>query len=67
MDVRYSVYRKKDDFPIAVHANSLQCAKAMGITIKSFHEYASRYRHGKSKRVKRMPKWEVIREEEDGK
>lgn len=64
-DVRYSVYRIKDGLPVAIHANSLQCAKAMGITYGSFHSIASRQRHGKIG-TSREWKWEIIREEEDG-
>lgn len=66
MDVRYSVYRRKDDFPVAINKNRVQCAMAMGITVKSFDEYASRNRNRNAENLKRAPKWEVIREEEDG-
>lgn len=62
MDVRYSVYRKKDDFPIAIRATTVQCAKAMGIKTSSFNEMASRQRHGKIG-TSREWKWEIVREE----
>lgn len=64
-DVRYSVYRIKDGLPVAIHATTVQCAKAMGIKTSSFHEMASRQRHGKIG-TSREWKWEIIREEEDG-
>lgn len=55
----YSVYRKPDDTPVAIHKNRIQCATAMGVTIGSFDAIASRMRHGyKSKR------WEIVRHEE---
>ena len=65
MNVRYSVYRRKDDFPVAINATTVQCAKAMGITYGSFHSIASRQRNGKIG-TSREWKWEIIREEEDG-
>jgi hypothetical protein len=65
MDVRYSVYRKKDEFPVAINATIPQCAKAMGIKPSSFKEIVSRQRHGKIG-TSREWKWEIIREVEDG-
>ena len=56
----YSVYRKKDDTPVIIHKNRVQCAAAMGVTIKSFDSLASRMRHGHKGR-----KWEIVRHEEE--
>ena len=57
---RYSVYRKKNDTPIAIYKNRLQCAAAMGVTIGSFDSIASRIRHGEKNK-----KWDIIRHEKE--
>ena len=60
LNVRYSVYRNPGDIPVAIYKNRLQCAAAMGITVKTFDAYASKMRSGKRK----YKKWEIIRHEE---
>ena len=59
-DAFYSVYRKRDDFPIAIHKNRIQCAAAMGVTPASFDSIASRIRHGH-----KNAKWDIFRHEEN--
>lgn len=54
----YSVYNAKTDTPLIVYANAYDCAKAMGISVKSFYRYIVRIRHG----IK-MRKWELYEDE----
>lgn len=56
----YSVYRKPDDTPVAIHKNRLQCAAAMGVKESSFDSIASQIRHGKTHKT-----WEIIRHDEE--
>ena len=49
IDVRYSVYRFKDDIPVNIARTVQQCADACGITYASFKSAASRQRHGRPK------------------
>lgn len=58
----YSVYRKPDDTPVAIHKNRIQCAAAMGVKESSFDSIASQIRHGKIHKT-----WDIVRcdEEED--
>jgi len=46
-DVRYSVYRARDDMPVIIGGTIPQCAKACGMTYNGFVSTASRQRHGK--------------------
>ena len=55
---KYSVYFAKDDRPLILYATSKECAKAMGITLNSFHRYIVRMKHG----IK-MRKWAVYEDE----
>lgn len=55
----YSVYDAKTDVPLIIYANSRDCAKAMGVTLNSFHRYMVRMRQGKIK----LRKWAIY---EDG-
>ena len=57
----YSVYRKPDDTPVVIHKNRVQCAAAMGITVKSFDSIASKNRTGK----KVSKRWDIVRCEEE--
>ena len=50
---RYTVYREKDDFPVMIDGTAEECARAMGISPKSFHAIASRSRNGK------IAKWHI--------
>ena len=59
IDARYSVYRRSDGLPVFIHGTRVQCAKAMGIQMKSFDSYASRDRHNKPKRIR---KWIIVQE-----
>ena len=63
--VRYSVYRRKDDLPVAISKNRVQCAMAMGISVEGFDSYVSRNRNQNAENLKRAPKWEIIREVQD--
>lgn len=56
----YSVYRKPDDTPVAIHKNRLQCAAAMGVKVNSFDSIASNIRNGKIHKT-----WEIIRCDEE--
>jgi hypothetical protein len=58
---RYSVYHKENDQPLILYATAKDCAKAMGIKVKSFYTYIVRIRVGKI----RMRKWEVYEDEVD--
>ena len=49
IDVRYSVYRVKDDIPVIIAGTVQHCADACGITYASFKSAASRQRHGRPK------------------
>lgn len=60
MNAMYSVYKKPDDTPIAIHKNRIQCAAAMGVKANSFDSIASRIRHGH-----KNAKWDIVRHEED--
>lgn len=64
MDVRYSVYRVKDDMPIVVSGTIPKCAKALGLTIDSFYSQVSKQRSGKYS-AGSMRKYRIIREEAD--
>lgn len=55
----YSVYRKPNDTPVAIHKNRIQCAAAMGVKVNSFDSIASHIRHGKNHK-----KWDIIRHDE---
>ena len=57
----YSVYKKPQDIPIAIHKNRIQCAAAMGITVASFDSIASKNRTGK----KISKRWDIIRCDEE--
>lgn len=43
---RYSIYRTKDDFPIAIFQPAQCCADILGISVDTFRSYFSRQRHG---------------------
>lgn len=62
MDVRYSVYRVKDDMPIVVSGTIPKCAKALGLTIDSFYSQASKQRSGKYSAGSKR-KYRIVREE----
>lgn len=57
MNAFYTVYRKPNDTPVAIHKNRIQCAAAMGLTLSSFDSIASRNRTGK----KVSKKWDIVR------
>lgn len=42
----YSVYVKKTDEPVIIHAQAPECAEAMGVTLNTFHNYITRNRTG---------------------
>ena len=62
MDARYSVYRAKTDEPVLIHGTRLQCAKAMGVTLKSFDTIASRLLRNEPKCSKN---WIITRDTEE--
>ena len=64
VDVRYSVYRVKDDAPIVIFGTIPQCAKALGLTIDSFYSQASKQRSGKYSAGSKR-KYRIVREEAD--
>lgn len=43
---RYSIYRIKDDFPVAIFQPAQYCADLLGISVDTFRSYFSRQRHG---------------------
>ena len=57
MNAFYTVYRKPNDTPVAIHKNRIQCAAAMGLTLSSFDSIASRNLTGKNV----SKKWDIIR------
>lgn len=44
---RYSVYDRRTDRPVVIHARSKECAKALGIDVRSFYKKIQRSRHGR--------------------
>lgn len=42
----YSVYVKKTDEPVIIHASAPECAAAMGVTMATFRNYVTRNRTG---------------------
>lgn len=42
----YSVYNRKTDQPIFIHGTAAQCAKALGITVRTFYKQIGRSRVG---------------------
>ena len=59
---RYSVYYKKNDMPLILYASARECAKAMGITLRSFYRYIVFIRSGN----RTLRKWAVYEDEMDG-
>jgi hypothetical protein len=57
----YSVYKKPNDEPIAIHKNRVQCAAAMGVKLASFDSIASQIRKGK----RNHKTWDIYRHEEE--
>jgi hypothetical protein len=61
-DVRYSVFKAKDDTPIIICGTGPQCEKAMGMTYDSFRVVASRYRNKEHKSGRKPRKYRIVRE-----
>lgn len=55
----YSVYHVKTDKPLIIYATAKECAKAMGIELKSFYRYIVRMRSGTTQ----LKKWAVYEDE----
>ena len=47
---RYSIYRLKDDMPIAIYETAERCAEILGVETDTFREYLSRQRQGRYSR-----------------
>ena len=60
MAKRYSVYNRRTDMPIVIYGTAKECAKALGIDLRSFQKQASRCRHGRP-----VQKYEIFEDEED--
>lgn len=45
----YSVYRRKTEMPVIIHATTQECIKIMGVSLATFYCYASHTRHGTRK------------------
>lgn len=43
---RYSIYRIKDDFPLAIFQPAQECARILGVSLDTFRSYFSRQRNG---------------------
>ena len=47
----YSVYNRKTEEPVIIHGSTLECCKALGVTVSTFYCYVSHgntgYRKGK--------------------
>lgn len=52
---RYTVYNNKTDFPVIVDGDAKECAKAMGISMRSFYYTVNRVKNGKNK------KWTILK------
>ena len=44
---RYSIYDRKTDMPVVIYRSSKECAKALGIEVRTFYQYIARQRVGK--------------------
>lgn len=60
IDVRYSVYRAKDELPLIICGTIPQCARTLGMTVGSFQSMASRQKHGKARSG--LGKYRIVRE-----
>ena len=56
----YSVYRRKTDMPVIIHATTRECMKIMGVSQATFWCYVSHTRNGT-----RKCKYEIYVDEED--
>ena len=46
----YSVYRRKTDMPVIIHATSHECLEVLGVTLNTFYIYVTRTNKGIKKR-----------------
>ena len=60
MAKHYSVYEPRTDKPIMIYGTSVECAKALGITLGSFYRGIVRQRKGK-----KSTKYEIFEDTED--
>ena len=56
----YSVYRRKTDMPVIIHATIDECMKIMGVSKATFWCYTSHTKHGT-----RKCKYEIFVDEDD--
>ena len=56
----YSVYVKKTDEPVIIHAQAPECAEVMGVTLATFWNYITRNNTGFM-----YCKYEIVVDEED--
>lgn len=56
----YSVYRRKTDMPVIIHATSHECLEVMGVSKATFYCYVSHTKYGT-----RKCKYEIYVDEED--
>ncbi len=56
----YSVYKRKTDMPVLIHATSRECLQALGISLATFYCYVTHTRKGT-----RKCKYEIVVDEED--
>lgn len=56
----YSVYRRKTDMPVIIHATSRECLEVMGVSPATFYCYVTHTRNGT-----RKCKYEIFVDEED--
>lgn len=57
---KYSVYNRRTDQPIVIHATAAECSEALGIEVRTFYKQITRTRQG-------MPpkKYEIFTDDED--
>ena len=55
----YSVYRRKTDMPVIIHARSKECLSILGVSLATFYTYVSHTKNGT-----RKCKYEIYVDEE---
>lgn len=56
----YSVYRRKTDMPVIIHARSSECQRVIGVSQSTFYCYVTHTRNGT-----RKCKYEILVDEDD--
>ena len=62
----YSVYKRRTDEPVIIHAKAPECLEATGLTKSSFYSYVTWTRYGSRKRKYLIYVDDPDEEDEDG-